>query len=180
MKRITFSMALVDGAGLWWPRIKIKPCSWLRKEWEGLGKHNQPDIAQSFPDLSGQRTQMPYSRSLGLCGHNQPGTCPMSLESGGLTPSYQSPHKVSRPGHMRQEKQQLCPMPCGWGGQVSTKCHLVTQSRTVVLGSWAPLWWECAGWGNGREREADGSWSGERGRSAEVMVVRNRLIWMTC
>lgn len=59
MKRITCSMALVDGAGLWWPGIKIKPCSWLRKKWEGLGEHNQPDIAQSFSDLSRQRTQMP-------------------------------------------------------------------------------------------------------------------------
>lgn len=42
----------------------------------------------------------------------------------GWAPSYQALPKVSRPRYVKEEKQQLHAMPCGWGRQDSTRRHL--------------------------------------------------------
>lgn len=47
-----------------------------------------------------------------------------SLTLFGWAPSYQALSEGSRPGHVKEEKQQLHAMTCGWNRQDSTKHYL--------------------------------------------------------
>ena len=62
------------------------------------------------------------------------------------------------------------------GQAVFNQAPPMIQPRALVLGSWAPLWWESTGWTEwGKEGEAEWFVGWERGRSREERVVRNRL-----
>lgn len=99
----------------------------------------------------------PFPDFLAWVGHHHSRACLSSLAPGGREPSYKALCKVSRPGHEREEKQQVSTLPCscatrgngrGDGGRTQpsptcdpTKSPDYEQSGTIVVSKyWVGKW----------------------------------------